>query len=52
MKNLINKTVCPVAVVLSIVFSLAPNMQTSQQGLIHIANLEGYKTKAYQCSVH
>ncbi|MEZ8800542.1 lysozyme [Vibrio splendidus] len=50
MKNLINKTVCSVAVVLSIVFSLAPNMQTSQQGLEHIANLEGCRTKAYQCS--
>ncbi|MFA0070043.1 lysozyme, partial [Vibrio breoganii] len=52
MKNLINKTVCSVAVVLSIVFSLAPNMQTSQQGLAHIANLEGCRTQAYRCSAH
>ncbi|MFS1981158.1 lysozyme [Vibrio lentus] len=52
MKNLINKTVCSVAVVLSIVFGLAPNMQTSQQGLAHIANLEGCRTQAYRCSAH
>ncbi|AUI88146.1 lysozyme [Vibrio azureus] len=50
MKNLISKTVCSVAVVLSIVFTLSPNMQTSQQGLAHIANLEGCRTQAYQCS--
>ncbi|EDP60841.1 lysozyme [Vibrio sp. AND4] len=52
MKKLINKTVCSVAVVLSVVFSLSPNMQTSQQGLAHIANLEGCRTKAYQCSAN
>ncbi|MDK9756721.1 lysozyme [Vibrio sp. D173a] len=52
MKKLINKAVCSVAVVLSVVFSLSPNMQTSQQGLAHIANLEGCRTQAYQCSAN
>ncbi|GEM77174.1 lysozyme [Vibrio sagamiensis] len=52
MKKLINKAVCSVGVILSVVFSLTPNMQTSQLGLAHIANLEGCRTKAYQCSAN
>ncbi|PMJ90281.1 lysozyme [Vibrio sp. 10N.261.55.A7] len=52
MKKLVSKTVCSVAAVLAIAFSIAPNMQTSQQGLAHIANLEGCRTQAYQCSAN
>ncbi|MDN3699182.1 lysozyme [Vibrio cortegadensis] len=52
MKRLISKTICSVAAILSIVFNVAPDMQTSRQGLAHIANLEGCRTEAYQCSAN
>nr|WP_276560976.1 lysozyme [Vibrio scophthalmi] len=51
-KSLINKTVCSIGAVLAIVFTTAPDMKTSQRGLEHIANLEGCRSKAYQCSAN
>lgn len=50
MKKLAIKTVCSVAAILSVVFNLQPELQTSQRGLEHIANLEGCRRQAYQCS--
>ncbi|MFA0690613.1 lysozyme [Vibrio splendidus] len=52
MRNAISKGVCSVLAVLAIVFNSNPNMKTSQQGLAHIANLEGCRTQAYQCSAN
>lgn len=50
MKKAISSIACSVAVILSIVFSSPNDLKTSQQGLKHIADLEGCRSKAYQCS--
>ena len=50
MKRLAVKAVCSVAVVLSIVFGMGAGLATSERGLEHVANLEGCRTAAYQCS--
>jgi len=39
-----------VVAVLAIVFDTAPGLKTSEQGLAHIANAEGCRLNAYQCS--
>lgn len=49
-KRLIVSAVCSVGVILGVVFDTPHNLTTSKQGLEHIANLEGCRTKAYQCS--
>lgn len=52
MKKLAVKTVCSVAAVLAVVFGMNTDLVTSQRGLEHIANLEGCRTQAYQCSAN
>lgn len=52
MRRLVTKVTCSVAAVLAVVFSMETNLSTSQQGLEHIANLEGCRAKAYQCSAN
>lgn len=51
-QKVITSTVCSVVAVLSIVFEQAPELKTSQQGLAHIANAEGCRLNAYQCSAN
>ncbi|RYU41328.1 lysozyme [Aliivibrio finisterrensis] len=50
MKKILATTSCSVALILSIVFSTPNNLKTSPEGLKHIADLEGCRNKAYQCS--
>ena len=46
------KTVCSVATVLAIAFSIDSRLTTSENGLRHIANEEGCRLKPYQCSAN
>ncbi|MEI6896258.1 MAG: lysozyme [Psychromonas sp.] len=50
MKKTITSIVCAVGVILGIVAGTNHTLQTSSQGLAHIANLEGCRNNAYQCS--
>ncbi|WP_281629193.1 lysozyme [Vibrio sp. St2] len=52
MKNLSTKVICSVGAILAIVFNTSSDLATSQRGLEHIANLEGCRTEAYQCSAN
>lgn len=52
MKRLATKAICSVGVILGVVFGIDSNLATSEQGLSHIANLEGCRTQAYQCSAN
>lgn len=52
MKKLAVKAICSVAAVLAVVFGMDTGLATSEKGLAHIANLEGCRTKAYQCSAN
>lgn len=44
--------VCSVMAVLAVVDNKAPDISVSKQGLAHIANAEGCRLKAYQCSAN
>ncbi|MGR5209336.1 lysozyme [Vibrio rotiferianus] len=48
----IQGTVCAVASVLAIVFNIDSELSVSENGLRHIANEEGCRLKAYQCSAN
>lgn len=48
----ITGAVCSVMAILSIVSDKAPALHVSKQGLEHIANMEGCRQKAYQCSAN
>lgn len=48
----IQGTVCAVASVLAIVFNIDSELSASENGLRHIANEEGCRLKAYQCSAN
>ncbi len=49
-QKIITSVVCSVAAVLAIVFESDTELKTSEQGLAHVANMEGCRLKAYQCS--
>ncbi len=49
-QKLTTSIICSVAVVLAIVTEKNPPLQTSPEGLVHVANMEGCRLKAYQCS--
>lgn len=44
--------VCSVTAILAIVFNIDDGLHVSESGLRHIANEEGCRSKAYQCSAH
>ncbi len=44
--------VCSVTAVLAIVFNIDDALSVSEEGLRHIANEEGCRAQAYQCSAH
>lgn len=44
--------VCSVTAILAIVFNIDDGLHVSENGLRHIANEEGCRSKAYQCSAH
>lgn len=46
----VQAVVCSVMAVLAIVVDKEPELKTSPKGLAHIANSEGCRLKAYQCS--
>ncbi|MEZ8409540.1 lysozyme [Vibrio splendidus] len=48
--KVIKGTVCVVASVLVFVFNIDVGLKTSENGLRHVANEEGCRLKAYQCS--
>lgn len=48
----IQAAVCSVASVLAIVFTIDSELSVSENGLRHIANEEGCRLKAYQCSAN
>ena len=50
MKKVITSAVCAVSVILGVVFGTEHDLKTSEAGLAHIANLEGCRSQAYQCS--
>ena len=50
LKKILATTSCSVALILSLVFGMDNNLKTSEPGLMHVANLEGCRTQAYQCS--
>ncbi len=49
-QKLTTSIVCSVAAVLAIVMEKDPPLKTSPAGLAHVANMEGCRLKAYQCS--
>ncbi|MGF1909159.1 lysozyme [Vibrio kasasachensis] len=49
-QRVITGAVCSVMAVLAVVFEKEPELKTSPQGLAHIADMEGCRLKAYQCS--
>ncbi len=49
-QKLTTSIVCSVAAVLAIVAEKSSPLKTSPQGLAHVANMEGCRLKAYQCS--
>lgn len=49
-QKVVTSSVCSVMAVLAIVFGQSPGLQTSEQGLAHVANQEGCRLAAYQCS--
>lgn len=49
-QRIITSAVCSVMAVLAVVMEKEPELKTSQKGLDHIANMEGCRLKAYQCS--
>lgn len=49
-QKIITSAVCSVMAVLALVFEQEPELKTSHQGLAHIADMEGCRLKAYQCS--
>lgn len=50
--KVVSGVVCSVMAVLAIVAEKAPGLKTSDQGLQHIANAEGCRLNAYQCSAN
>lgn len=44
--------VCSITAILAIVFNIDDGLSVSENGLRHIANEEGCRSKAYQCSAH
>ncbi len=46
----VKAAVCSVSAVLAIVFGIDDSLSVSENGLRHIANEEGCRTQAYQCS--
>ena len=50
--KVIQSSVCAVASVLAIVFTLDAKLKTSDNGLSHIGNKEGCRLKPYQCSAN
>ncbi|ANU36282.1 lysozyme [Vibrio scophthalmi] len=49
-QRVVTSTVCSVMALLAVVFDKEPVLKTSPQGLTHIAEMEGCRLKAYQCS--
>ncbi len=49
-QKIVSSVVCSVVAVLAIVTDINPELQTSEQGLAHILDMEGCRLKAYQCS--
>ncbi|ODS04305.1 lysozyme [Vibrio scophthalmi] len=49
-QRIITSAVCSVMAVLAVVMEKKPELKTSAQGLAHIADMEGCRLKAYQCS--
>jgi len=50
--RVITSTVCSVMAVLAIVFDGGSGLKTSDRGLEHVANQEGCRLAAYQCSAN
>lgn len=50
--KIITSSICSVMAVLVIVFDKAPYLKTSEKGLAHVANQEGCRLAAYQCSAN
>ncbi len=51
-QKVVTSTVCSVMAVLAIVFGQSTVLKTSEQGLAHVANQEGCRLAAYQCSAN
>ncbi|PKF50912.1 lysozyme [Enterovibrio nigricans] len=51
-KKILTTTTCSVALILSVVFGIDNQLKTSEPGLAHVANLEGCRSQAYQCSAN
>lgn len=49
-RKMTHAAVCSVTAVLAIVFNIDDELRVSENGLRHIANEEGCRAKAYQCS--
>lgn len=51
-QRIVTSSVCSVMAVLAIVFGQSTDLKTSEQGLTHVANQEGCRLAAYQCSAN
>ncbi len=49
-QKILTSAVCSVAAIIALVVEQAPTLKTSEPGLAHIANKEGCRLNAYQCS--
>ncbi len=49
-QKIITGVVCSVVALLGVVMDKQPDLQTSEQGLAHILDMERCRLKAYQCS--